>query len=174
VVLQLEALARQAPPELREQVLAAQESARAGVEDMRDIARGLRPEALDELGLRPALVSLAAGFAERAGVRVRRRLDRDLPPLPREAELVIYRVAQESLTNVGRHAGAGNVELALESRDGGIRLRVRDDGRGLAPTATPGQGMRGMTERAMLVGGRLVIAPVASGGTEVRLEVPAG
>ena len=173
VVLQLEALARQAPPELREQIQALQESARGGVEEVREIARGLRPEALDEFGLRPALVSLASGFAERAGLRVRRRLDVALPALGREAELVIYRVAQESLTNVVRHASASAVELALERRDGAVVLRIRDDGRGLDQSASPGGGVRGMSERAMLVGGRLVIERVAPHGTEVRLEVPA-
>jgi two-component system, NarL family, sensor histidine kinase UhpB len=154
--------------------LVLQESAREAVEEVREIARGLRPEALDEFGLRPALVSLASGFAERAGLRVRRRLDVELPPLGHEAELVIYRVAQESLTNVVRHAGANAVELALERRDGAVLLRVRDDGHGFDTTsATPGGGMRGMSERAMLVGARLIIEPVAPHGTEVRLEVPA-
>lgn len=174
VVLQLQTLGRQAPPELRDQVLALQESARGGVEQVRDVARGLRPEALEDFGLRPALVSLASGFAEHADLRVRRRLDAELPVLSREAELVIYRVAQESLTNVVRHAGAHEVELALERRDGAVVLRVRDDGRGVAPQSVRGGGgVRGMTERAMLVGGRLVIGPVAPHGTEVRLEVPA-
>ncbi len=174
VVLQLETLARQAPPQLRAQIQLLQESARGGVEEVREIARGLRPEALDEFGLRPALVSLASGFAERAGLRVRRRLDAELPVLGRETELVIYRVAQESLTNVVRHAHAGAVELALERRDGAVVLRVRDDGCGLDPNlATRGGGVRGMSERAMLVGARLVIEPVAPHGTEVRLEVPA-
>ncbi len=174
VVLQLETLARLTPPELREQMLGLQESARGGVEEVREIARGLRPEALDEFGLRPALVSLASGFAERAGLRVRRRLDADLPALGRDVELVIYRVAQESLTNVVRHAGASAVEVALERHDGAVVLRVRDDGRGFHPASTsPGGGVRGMSERAMLVGGRLVIEPVAPHGTEVRLEVPA-
>lgn len=174
VVLQLETLARLTPPDLREQMLALQESARGGVEEVREIARGLRPEALDEFGLRPALVTLASGFAERAGLRVRRRLDAELPALGREVELVIYRVAQESLTNVVRHASASAVELVLERHDGAVVLRVRDDGRGFNPASTsPGGGMRGMSERAMLVGGRLVIEPVAPHGTEVRLEVPA-
>lgn len=173
VVLQLETLGRQAPRELREQIVALQETARGGVEEVRDIARGLRPEALDELGLRPALVSLASGFAERAGLRVRRRLAVELPALGREVELVIYRVAQESLTNVVRHAGARTVELALECHDGAVVLRVCDDGRGVDPaSAILGGGVRGMSERAMLVGGRLVIEPLAPHGTEVRLEVP--
>lgn len=172
VVLQLETLARHSPPEVREQILDLQESARGGVEEVREIARGLRPEALDEFGLRPALVSLASGFAERAGLRVRRRLEVELPALGREIELVIYRVAQESLTNVVRHAQASTVELALERHDTWVVLRVRDDGRGLDPASTLGSGVRGMSERAMLVGGRLSIEPATPCGTEVRLQVP--
>ena len=175
VVLQLETLARVAPAEVRDQVLVLQESAREGVEQVRDIARGLRPEALDEFGLRPALVSLGSGFAERAGLVVRRRLTTELPALPREVELVIYRVAQESLTNVVRHAQARAVELELDRRDGTVVLRVRDDGRGITPGSEQrGGGVRGMTERAMLVGGRLTCEPVSPRGTEVRLEVPVG
>ena len=105
---------------------------------------------------------------------MRRRLDAELPALGREVELVIYRVAQESLTNVVRHASASAVELVLERHDGAVVLRVRDDGRGFSQASTsPGGGMQGMSERAMLVGGRLVIEPVAPRGTEVRLEVPA-
>jgi two-component system sensor histidine kinase UhpB len=173
VVLELETLGRHVPPELRERVLALQESARGGVEQVRDIAHGLRPEALDDFGLRSALVGLASGFAEHAGLQVRRRLDAEIPALPREAELVIYRVAQESLTNVVRHAGAREVELALEHHDGAVVLRVRDDGRGFDRGSTsPGSGVRGMSERAMLVGGHLLIVPVSPHGTEVFLEVP--
>lgn len=172
VVLQLETLARHSPPEVREQILDLQESARGGVEEVREIARGLRPEALDEFGLRSALVSLASGFAERAGLRVCRRLDVELPALGREIELVIYRVAQESLTNVVRHAQASTVELTLERNDTWVVLRVRDDGRGLDPASTLGSGVRGMSERAMLVGGRLSIEPATPCGTEVRLQVP--
>jgi two-component system, NarL family, sensor histidine kinase UhpB len=173
VVLQLEALARQTPPELRERVVVLQETARDGVEEVRAIARGLRPEALDEFGLRPALVSLGAGFADRAGLRVRRRLATDLPPLSREAELVLYRVAQEGLTNAVRHARAGEVELVLERGGDGVVLTVRDDGRGL-DGHREGGGLRGMRERAMLVGGRLAVREARPHGTEVRLEVLVG
>ena len=173
LVLQLEGAVRRAPPELREQLLTLQESARASVEDVRAIARGLRPEALDEFGLRPALVSLAAGFADRTGLRVRRRLDAELPPLPRDVELAIYRIAQEGLTNVARHARAHEAELVLERRDGAVVLRVRDDGAGLdGSPLRSGGGLRGMTERAMLIGGRLAVEPLDPRGTEVRLEVP--
>jgi two-component system sensor histidine kinase UhpB len=175
VVLQLEGLHRMAPHELAEPVAALQETAREGVEEVREIVRGLRPQALDEFGLRSALVSLAEGVTERTGVRVRARLEPELPPLEAEQDLAIYRVAQEGLTNVARHAQARNAELLLERDGGRIVLRVRDDGRGIgdAEAASQGAGLGGMRERALLVGGRLSVFRREGEGTEVRLEVPA-
>ena len=136
------------------------ETARGSVEEVREIAHGLRPEALDEFGLRAALATLGSRFAERTGLRVRSRLAPQLPELDRERELAIYRVAQESLTNVARHAWAHAVELALERNDGTLVLRVRDDGVGVDDRDRrvrdgAGSGIRGMRERALLVGGRL-------------------
>lgn len=174
VALQLDTLAGLVPTDLRSRVLMLEESARAGVEEVREIARGLRPEALDDFGLRSALVSLGSAFADQAGVRIVPRLDRDLPELDRDDELVVYRVAQESLTNVARHADATQAEVVLEARDGAVILRVRDDGRGIDPrAAATGAGVRGMRERALLVGGTLEIGPVKPHGTEVRLALPA-
>jgi two-component system sensor histidine kinase UhpB len=174
VVLQLEGLHRTAPDELAEPVGQLQETAREGVERVREIVRGLRPQALDEFGLRSALVSLAEGVTERTGVRVRARLESELPPLAPEQDLAIYRVAQESLTNVARHAHAGTAELFLEHAEGAVVLRVRDDGQGIpdSEAAGEGPGLGGMRERALLVGGRLHVRRRARGGTEVRLEVP--
>jgi two-component system, NarL family, sensor histidine kinase UhpB len=172
VLLQLQDLATRVPPELQERIRHAQEAARGSLEDVRAVARQLRPEALDDLGLVSALTSLCGRLAEGAGLRIERRIARDLPPLDGEEELVLYRVAQESLTNALRHAGARRVELALEHRDEAVVLSIRDDGRGL-DGAAPGHGIRGMRERAVLVGGRLTIAERRSGGVEVRLELPA-
>jgi len=174
VVLQLEGLQKAAPPELQEAVSVLRETAREGVEEVREIARGLRPQALDDFGLRSALTSLASGFADRTGLRVRSAFDRTLPPLGREHELALYRVAQESLTNVARHAGARSVEVALDRVDGGVILCVRDDGRGIGDQdiAGTGIGLGGMRERALLVGGRLSLDRRPEGGTEVRFEVP--
>src|SRR5690242_4389531 len=131
---------------------------------------------LELLGLVSALTELSRRFAEQSGVRVERRFASDLPPLTDEAELAVYRVAQESLTNVARHAGATNVTLALEPGASSVVLSVADDGRGMAETAaTNGHGgLRGMRERALLVGGALAIKRSSDGGVEVRLEVPAG
>ena len=173
VVLQLETLARHSPPEVREQILDLQESARGGVEEVREIARGLRPEALDEFGLRSALVSLASGFAERAGLRVCRRLDVELPALGREIELVIYRVVQEALTNVARHSGATRAALLVEVPGDHVAVTISDDGRGFtAPPPVEG-GLLGMRERALLAGGAVTIDSQAGQGSVVRLTVPA-
>jgi two-component system sensor histidine kinase UhpB len=173
VVLQLEGLGRSAPPELRPHVVQVQEAAREGVEEVREIARGLRPAALDEFGLRSALITLAAGFAERSGLRVQHRLAPDLPGLAPEQDLAIYRVAQESLTNAGRHANAADVLIALDVRDGAVVLRVRDDGRGIDDhAASDSGGLAGMRERALLIGGRLAVERLDPSGTEVVLEVP--
>jgi two-component system sensor histidine kinase UhpB len=138
VMLQLEGIHRAAPPELGEAVAQLQETARGGVEEVREIARGLRPQALDEFGLRSALATLAAGFEERTRVRVRVRVAPDLPALADEQDLAVYRVAQESLTNVARHAGAQTVELSLARVIGGVLLSVADDGRGITPEQVAG------------------------------------
>ncbi len=175
VVLQLDGLERTAPPELQSDVAAVREAARASAEEVRDIARGLRPQALEEFGLRSALVTLATGFAERTGLQVRHRLAAELPELAPEQDLAIYRVAQESLTNVARHAEARGVEIVLEVNAGGIVLRVRDDGRGLVPGANgDAGGLAGMRERAMLAGGTVAVRRTRPSGTEVVLEVPGG
>ena len=174
VVLQLQALNGAQPAAIAERLEVVQETAREGVEQVREIARGLRPQALDEFGLRSALVTLATGFSERSGVQVRHHVTRELPPLEPEQDLAIYRVAQESLTNAARHAAAGIVELALTRTNGTVVLEVRDDGRGITDGQASGEGvgLGGMRERALLVGGRLTVGRRPEGGTEVRLEVP--
>lgn len=171
VLLQLKRASELAPPEARSVLLDAQETARGSLDDVRRIARQLRPETLDELGLVSALVVLATSFSALTGLPVERKFDSDLPTLPEEVEVAIYRIAQESLTNVARHAGASRVELAVTRTPGGLRLRVADDGRGLKAARTDG-GIRGMQERAILIGAELALAPGPGGGLEVRLEVP--
>jgi two-component system sensor histidine kinase UhpB len=112
--------------------------------------------------------------AERTGLRVRNELADDLPALAPESDLAIYRTAQESLTNVVRHAEATAVALSLAAVNGSVVLSVADDGRGVAEGALHDfGGVGGMRERAMLIGGRLEISRGPLGGTQVRLEVPA-
>ncbi|HEX6457715.1 MAG TPA: HAMP domain-containing sensor histidine kinase [Thermoleophilaceae bacterium] len=174
VLLQLGKSARQADPKLEAELLETQETARASLEDVRRISRELRPEALDDLGLTSALVALTERFAQGVGLKVRRNLDRELPTLSEEAELVIYRVAQEALTNVARHSESDTAELSLTRANGRLTLRVLDDGRGFDPQRAEGGGLRGMRERAVLVGAQLAVMRRPRGGTEVRLTVPLG
>jgi two-component system sensor histidine kinase UhpB len=173
VVLQLETLERRAPEDLRAELRSLEATTRAGIEEVRELVRRLRPEALDDFGLRSALVSLGSDLAEHSGLRVSPHLDGDLPALSPEDELVVYRVAQESLVNVVRHARASRAELSLRAENGAVVLRVRDDGRGIdADGLRSGTGVRGMRERALLVGGELEVSPVAPHGTEVALRLP--
>jgi two-component system sensor histidine kinase UhpB len=133
----------------------------------------LRPEALDDLGLASALTVLADRLSERLGLEVRLDIAPDLPSLSTEAELVIYRVAQEALTNVARHSGVDLAELALFHHDRWLTLTVTDRGRGLPAGYVPGTGMRGMRERAALVGATVEIdTPFGGQGCGVRLDVP--
>jgi two-component system sensor histidine kinase UhpB len=173
VLLLLSRVDARAPQELHAEVREVQESVRASLEDVRQIAVELRPEALEHLGLVSALAVLSQRFGERSGLQVNHDFAPDLPPLSPEAELVVYRVAQEALTNVARHSGADRAEMALSARDGRLTLTVSDHGRGLPTDQAPGSGIRGMRERAGLVGGRLEISSSQPGpGCEVRLDVP--
>jgi two-component system, NarL family, sensor histidine kinase UhpB len=172
VMLQVEGLAASIPQVREEQVAELRETARRGIEDVRRIASRLRPDALEDLGLRSALSALVARFAERTRVRVEKRLA-GIPSLREEDELVIYRVAQEALTNVARHAEAERVEVSLERRGDEVVLTVRDDGRGFAPgDGSSSYGIHGMRERAMLVGGQISIQGAPGRGTQVRLSIP--
>jgi two-component system sensor histidine kinase UhpB len=142
------------------------------LEDVQRIGRELRPEALDDLGLVNALIVLCTRVEGQASLRVRRRLEWDLPPLSPEVELVIYRVAQEALTNVLRHAAASEVSVSLAHGQDTVVLAVGDDGRGL-PGQVSERGLRGMRERAMLIDAELAVGPGPGGGTEIVLTVPA-
>ena len=171
VLLGLQRVADQAPGELADEVGLIQESARSSLDDVRRVARRLRPGVLEDLGLLSALGALATDLSTHGDVHVRRELEPGLSRLPAQTELVIYRVAQEALTNAARHSGAATVDFSLGRQGDGVLLRIADDGRGL-DHASEGSGIRGMRERALLVGGQLTIAARPGGGTEVRLRVP--
>ena len=171
VLFQLQRLSRLAPPEQQEALADTQHAVRTSLEDVRRIAQELRPEALDHLGLASALTSLSRAFAERTGIAVRRRFEPGLPALDPAVELVVYRVAQESLTNAARHSGAKEILLALEDDGDGVVLRVVDNGRGFNG-GIEGGGLRGIREHALIAGGRVAITPGPAGGVEVRLRVP--
>jgi two-component system sensor histidine kinase UhpB len=175
VLLQLDAIAAAGDDRRRDKAEEAKQSIRQALEEVRRIAQELRPELLEHLGLVSALTALSSAFAHASGVQVDRRFATDLPDLSDEAELAIYRVAQEGLTNAARHAEASRVELTLEPGANSVVLRLADDGRGMNASASQDGrgGLRGMRERAVLVGGALAVKDGPTGGVEIRLEVPA-
>ena len=173
VLLGLARVEARVPAGLRDDVTEVQRAVRGSLEDVRRIAIELRPEALDDLGLQSALAVLCERFTERFGLQVHQQLGRQLPELSPDEELVVYRVAQEALTNVARHSGAREAELTLAPENGILALTVTDAGTGLPEGHVPGTGMRGMRERATLIGANLTIdVDPATGGCRVRLEVP--
>jgi two-component system, NarL family, sensor histidine kinase UhpB len=171
VALQLDRIASGASGDVRAEIADARDGVLTSVDDVRRLARELRPETLDTLGLTSSLTNLVERIGHRTGKRLLRDLDRDLPALGEDADLVVYRVAQEGLTNAVRHAGADCIELTLRGEGDRVVLRVVDDGCGIADGRW-GNGIRGMRERALSIGGELHVAPRAQGGTELRLEVP--
>jgi two-component system sensor histidine kinase UhpB len=127
---------------------------------------------LDHLGLASALTNLSRSFSEQTGIAVRRSFDGSLPPLDPGVELAVYRIAQESLTNAAKHSGANEVVLALQGDGKAVVLRVADNGGGFR-NGREGGGLRGIREHALIAGGEVAIGPGRTGGTEVRLRVPA-
>jgi two-component system sensor histidine kinase UhpB len=174
VILQLDVVAEAVESGRRHELLEAKETVRRALEEVRRISRELRPEMLEHLGLVSALTELARTFSRISGIEVDRSFPDELPPLTREAELAIYRIAQESLTNVARHSSARRVRLTLEGGADSVVLRVADDGVGFRGGIVPEGhgGLRGMRERAVLLGAALAVKPSRDGGVEVRLEVP--
>ncbi|MEI5524243.1 HAMP domain-containing sensor histidine kinase [Streptomyces brasiliscabiei] len=178
VLLELKRVADHTPPAVRDELHQVQETTRAGLDEIRRIARRLRPGVLEELGLTSALRALTSEFTGPA-LAVRHHIATDLPALGRDTELVLYRIAQEGLTNAARHARAQRVDVTLRRIPGGTELSVRDDGVGIRG-APEGTGISGMRERALLVGADLTLGPgggIGNGagpgtGTEVRLVVP--
>ena len=128
VLLLLEKVASEVPAERRELLAEAQEATRRSVDEVRRIAQELRPELLEHLGLASALKALATSVTERAGLEFEKDFARKLPPLDPDVELAVYRVAQESLTNVARHAQASRVQIDLSLvRATGERLGMRGE-----------------------------------------------
>ena len=159
-----------APAEIRGELADTQEAVRAGLDEVRSIARRLRPDALEDLGLHSALNALCSEFSQATGIGVVKSIAPQANRLQADIELVCYRIAQESLTNIARHAEASKVWLDLHTTTDQLLLRVADDGRG--GVDAEGAGMNGMRERALLVSAALTITSPPGEGTEVLVTMP--
>jgi two-component system sensor histidine kinase UhpB len=173
LLLRLEAVREAAPPELEPELEQTKALANQAMRELLSLARQLRPTALDDLGLAAAV----AGQTEQLGrgeIEAEVMIEGDFSDLDDDAQLVVYRVAQEALSNAGRHSNADRVEVRLRRLDGGgVELVVGDDGRGFAfAESERGLGIGGMRERALLIGGELTIESRPGRGTTVRLSVP--
>lgn len=173
LLLRLEAVRANAPTELAHELNETKALANQAMEELLALARQLRPTALDDLGLKAALAGNVDELTRSSGVRASFEAEGDFSDLPADAQLVVYRVAQEALSNAAQHAGAEHVLVRLNRSDGQAELTVSDDGRGFTFDQTSrGLGLGGMRERALLVGGDLRIESRPEVGTRVRLRVP--
>jgi two-component system sensor histidine kinase UhpB len=173
LLLRLEAAAQDAPAELREELEETKRLANRAMGELLDLARQLRPAALDDHGLGAALGAHVREYDRRGPLRASLSFDPTLSDLPQDVELVLYRVAQEALTNAARHSGASTIEVKLGRVDSQVVLEVTDDGDGFVfADEGKGLGLSGMRERALLVDGTLDVDSRPGRGTTVRLEVP--
>jgi signal transduction histidine kinase len=160
-------------PEARARLADLREVTAEAASEVRRIALELRPSALDDLGLTPVVERLAADVGERTGVRVSTSIALG-GRLHEDVETVVYRIAQEAVTNAVKYALARKISLALSDTDGTVTLVVSDDGRGfdVGSVKREGLGLVGMEERAALVGGKVIVDSNPGTGTTVTLEVP--
>lgn len=149
-----------------------QRTVNRALSDVRGISRRLRPEVLDDLGLVNALIALTSRVTQESGLSVQRSFDGPIPDLPPDTELVVYRIAQEALTNAIRHADANRATVDLRRDDGHVVLTVSDNGTGFSAEAPGDGGIAGMHERARLVDGSLSIESAPGSGTTIRFSVP--
>ncbi len=147
------------------------ELSREAVADVRRAVHALRPPALDELGLVPALRETAAQYSQN-GLHVTVEAPEDLEHLPAAVEVAAYRIAQEAMTNVARHAGANDCVVRFALEDAVLRLEVADDGRGFGEERVSGVGLHSMRERAEELGGACVVEANAGGGVRVFARLP--
>ena len=176
LLMRMQAVAEDAPPELREQLEEVRRLANRAMGELLDLARQLRPAALDDHGLVAALQTHVKEYDRRTDASAHFFADPAVESLELgdDVQLVVYRVAQEALVNASRHSGASRIEVNLERQNGAVNLSVADNGSGFAfADEGKGLGLSGMRERALLVGGRLEIDSRPGTGTTVKLEVPA-
>ncbi len=170
VLLRLEASMHHAPPELHDELQETKRLATQAMEELLQLARQLRPTVLDDHGLLAALHTQVADFSEQTRIRAHFAARGTPPRMTPEQQLTLYRVTQESLSNVAQHAGASKVDVEL-SFVGRTMLTITDDGRGFARRRDGGLGLSGMRERALLAGGQLAIWSEDGNGTRVELTI---
>ncbi len=176
VLLRLEATRERAPAELKPEIAETRTLANQAMEELLSLARQLRPTALDDLGLKAAIAGQVEELAGRRETEATFSAAGDFSDLDDDVQLVVYRVAQEALSNAARHSEAESVRVELRRLDGGVELKVSDDGRGFSfADAEQGLGIEGMRERALLVDGEVEIHSRPGEGTTVwlRIEGPA-
>ena len=174
ILLRLEALGQMAPPRLRDELAETKGLANRAMEELLQLARQLRPTALDDHGFVLAIEEQLRRFEAHEGIETRFTTHGELSDLGDDQQLVLYRVAQEALNNVARHAGARNVSVEITRDDGSVALEVVDDGAGFMPGSEErGLGLDGMAERARLVNGEFEIEASPGRGTAVKVRVPA-
>ena len=146
----------------------------ATLQDVRRLAVELRPAALDDFGLEAALERLTAGFAEQTGLKVELESRLQDDRLPEEVETVLYRIVQEALTNIVKHAQASRVSIVITQKPGAVGAVIEDDGRGFDPdqSVDGGIGLIGMRERVALLDGSMTIEAAPGKGTTLVIEVP--
>jgi two-component system sensor histidine kinase UhpB len=171
VLLRLEAHIHSAPEELRDELRDTKDVAVTAMDELLRLARELRPAALDDHGLAVALRNQLERFTDQTGVPADLRCYDDLTDLADHEQTVVYRVVQESLSNITRHAQASHVVVEVGRDHGRPVVRIVDDGVGFAATDGDGIGLVGMHERARLARGRLQIHSVEGRGTAVELRL---
>jgi two-component system, NarL family, sensor histidine kinase UhpB len=172
LLLHLEAARRDAPPDLVPELTETKALASRAMDELLSVARQLRPTALDDLGLTAALAAHVADLERRTGIETSFEAVDDASGIDPESQLVLYRVAQEALSNAARHAGAEHIRVRVRRAGPRVELTVSDDGRGFSfDDAEGGLGIAGMRERALLVGGEVEIESRPGTGTTVRLTV---
>jgi len=165
--------------ELDKQITSTQRLVEKSVDIVHRFARELRPTLLDDLGLIPALQAFLKGFMEDTGIRASLRVFAAIEDADGMMRTMLYRVAQEALTNVARHANASQVEVCIESLNGGIRMEIRDNGQGFEVNGNSSArkhnrlGLLGMRERVEMLGGSFGVDSAPGHATTVRVDIPA-
>ncbi len=166
-------LIEEVSPDVRAAVTELRETITAAIQELRALAVDLRPKALDDFGLGAAIERLADTYSRRTGIAVDVHVAGLSDRLPEDIETALYRIIQESLTNVAKHAGAATASVTVHRRPRVVSIVVEDDGAGFDPTrVTDGLGLTSMRERAELVSGTVRVESRPGGGTTIAVEVP--